>query len=168
MSDNWLQRPVSDLEVARFTAEVFDALGVTMVAELVAITQLRFLAAAEELAALRPDAPPRAPGKSLHEVRTILANLGLDLKPQLPFGSYDALYARLREAAAEAGIETDHAELFGKPALALLGGPGRFVVGPSFSEDDVSFQHLIDRTHPEAEAFVEVASALYRRVAGTG
>jgi len=168
MSDNWTQRPVSDLEVARFTTEVFDALGVKTVAELVDVTQLRFLAAAEELAAVLPDSPSCSPAKSLREVREILTNLGLDLKPQLPFGSYDALYVRLREAATEAGIEADDTEMFGKPALALLGAPGRFVVGPNFSEDGVSFQHIVDRAHPETEAFIEAASALYRRVVRAG
>lgn len=161
-----MQRPVSDLEVARFTTKVFDALGVTTVGELVAVTQLRFLTAAERLAAALPDAPSRSAGMSLGEVRTILANLGLDLKPHLPFGSYDALYARLREAAAEAGIEARDTEMFGKPALALLGAPGRFVVGPNFSEDDVSFQHIVDRAHAETEAFIDAALALYRRVVG--
>jgi hypothetical protein len=159
-----LTRPISDLEVARFTSELFDALGLSTLRDLTEVTEHRFLAEAEALYARHPGPPDQAPRKSLHEVNTLLADLGLRLKPEIPGGSYPALLRRVHVAAdIEAWSATDEL-LRGQPAIRVARPPGSVLIGPDHTGQGVSFQWQLDWSHPDAEAFRSAFAALYRRV----
>jgi len=80
------ERTVTALEVAVFTTALFEALEVRTIGELCDVSERRFLAEGKALAAQMTDAPDEAPAKSLREVSSILGDMGLRLKPEIPGG----------------------------------------------------------------------------------
>ena len=163
MSDT-LSTSLDCLEVSTFSQELFAKLSLATIGDLTSTSERRFLAEARVLAR-ETDRPDDFPAKSLREVKEILADMGLRLKPEIPGGSYDALYASVRAEAERAAMTTEDVEAQGKAAIAIVGPLGRIVIQPNFREDGVSFQHQVDRSDPAAQAFVQEAMALYERAA---
>ncbi|MFT4977577.1 MAG: DNA-directed RNA polymerase alpha subunit [Myxococcota bacterium] len=75
------QSPIEMLEVSKFTTELFKTLNLVTIGDLCELNERRVLNMARALKARTPKSRARAPRRSLNEVKQILADMDLSLKP---------------------------------------------------------------------------------------